>query len=184
MPIMRPLKAHLALLLAGAALLAVPAPIAAAAAVPPGNSAANQYTETYPTASGDRETKRAEDVGGASGGGGAKIDPKTERNLEAEGGDGRRVVELVEATAPVAAVAANGSAGEKDPARAGDPAAAGSKDDPLAADSSPSATEEVLGQATGASSSSSSGLGLILALVIVATLGWAIGFFWRRRGEA
>jgi hypothetical protein len=194
-PTMKPPKAKLALAVAAAALLGAPTSAAAADVVPPQNSAANQYTETYPTAGGDRETRRADNVGGGgssgggtNGGGGAKIDPAKERALEAAGADGRAVVDLVEGTAPVAATQApaatpaQADAGSKGGTPSEQRPSSGTGGEALrVSDSSPSGAGEVLGQMTGASSSGE--LGPLLPLLVLVTLAWAAGFFWRRRGE-
>lgn len=173
---MRPPKAHLALF-ATAAVLGAVAPAATAEVVPPQNSAANQYTETYPTAGGDRESRRAEDIGagggrGPNGSGTPQLAPGGERELQARGEDGRSVVGLVEATAPAAATAGtNGAAagaGGSESRTASDPG-----------DEGASATAEVLSRITGASSSGE--LGPLLPLLLIATLIWAAVFPLLRR---
>lgn len=193
-PTMRPPKAQLALAAAAAALLGAPASTVAADVVPPQNSAANQYTETYPTASGDRETRRADDVGGGNGGrgtnggAGAKLDPAQERGLEAAGSDGRAVVDLVEETAPPAATQTPTASAQTGTGSRGDMPSEQrpSTETPgvglQVSDEDPSGTGEVLGQMTGVSASGE--LGPLLPLLVLVTLTWAAGYFWRRRSEA
>jgi hypothetical protein len=177
-------------------LAALPAGAGAAAYVPPGNSAANQYTEAFPTSGGNAETKgkgkvTARDVLGAA----------NAKELEAEGKQGREAAEVVAATAPPAAAAGEGGEGataggaeKSGPSGAGSGgqaggdggASAGNTDSGSGPGSAVARDEggssgfsEVLGQATG--STSSGGTGLLLPLVILASVIWALAFFLRRR---
>lgn len=195
---MRPTKAHLALFAIPIAFAGSTAPAAPASeVVPPQNSAANQYTEAYPTASGDRETQHADDIGVGGGGrragtgrgsGKRKLSPAGERALQQRGADGRSVVGLVEATAPATATAepvgGNGASGAEGGRGSEGGTSAGtdgsdSRDDSPAGNKGPSATSEVLGQMTG--SSSSGKLGPLLPLLLIAALAWAAGFPLLRR---
>jgi hypothetical protein len=180
------------------ALAAFPGGAMAAALVPPGNSAANQYTETFPTTGGNAEAKGKGKVtpGDILGAGNAK-------KLDSQGRQGREAAAVVAATAPPATVAAGagdgggggrvakgGGNGGGGSTRAGQAEAggegasangtgsgsgqAGSEDA-----SGSSGFGEVLGQATG--SSTSGGTGLLLPLAVLASVIWALVFFLRRK---
>lgn len=154
-------RSLIALLACLAALILAPA-AGAAETTPPGNSAVNQYTETYPTSGGNAP---AGERGQRSAG--QVLGHRTARRLEARGPAGQAAAEAAAATAPaaVAAPAAHRSAAPG-PARAlgGSPGSSG--------------LGEVLSQATGASSGR---LGIILPLIVVAGAAWAAAFVWRRR---
>ena len=118
--------------------------------VPPGNSAVNQYTETYPSAGGgavatDKGTRSPAEALGA----------RNAQRLEAMGSEGRAAAALAAATAPIRRTAGGPSGSGDDGAKAGEPAGS-------------SGLSEVIGQATG--SSSSGEMGLLLPLVIVVAI--------------
>jgi hypothetical protein len=149
--------------------------------VPPENSAVNQYTESVPTAGGQRDLNK-----GRSGG-----DPSPEevlgegnaRRLESQGPVGRKVAEVVATTAPGTNVATPSGNSEESGGIAGGAGGGGGGGDhgsaiPAGQSGGSSALGEVLGQATG---SSSGQMGLLLPLVILATAAWALAFSWRRR---
>jgi hypothetical protein len=163
---------------AGIATLAL-APVAPAESlVPPGNSAAAQYTEAYPTAGGPRETGK----GGGKRASSHVLGARDTRRLAAQGAVGRSTAEAAAATAPSAAVAAPGGEaagrpGAETPAGPGH-AAGGAESRPSAASpAGSSGLGEVVGQATG---SSSGELGPLLPLLIAATAIWALAFLRRR----
>lgn len=131
---------------------------AAPAAAPPGNSAVNQYTETFPTAEGPRETNSLQTARPRSPR--RALGAPKARRLQASGADGRRLAALAAATAPRRA-AGRSAAGGQGQTRGGSAGAA------------------VAGQALGTSSSGR--LGLVLPLIIVASVVWAVSFAWRRR---
>ena len=188
--------------LAVAALLALPGSAPAESLVPPGNSAANQYTETFPTAGGNAEAKGKGKVtpGDVLGSGNAK-------KLDSQGKQGREAAAVVTATAPPPAVgSAGGDDGESGGGSGGSSGAGGANDNgggsgggkaaggksaagggsgaasgaaTVADSEGSSGFGEVLGQATG--SSSSGGIGLLLPLVVLASVAWAVAFFLRRR---
>ncbi len=186
-------------LFASLALAALPASASAAALVPPGNSAANQYTETFPTTGGNTEAKGKGKVtpGQVLGAGNAK-------KLDSQGKQGREAAAVVVATAPPPAAVGgegadqgsiesgsgdggtgdggtgDGAGGEGGQAAGGGNAAGGSAGAAADTDTSGSSGfSEVLGQATG--STSSGGTGLLLPLVVLASVVWALAFFLRRR---
>lgn len=183
--------------LAVAALLVLPGAAPGASLVPPGNSAANQYTETFPTAGGNAEAKGKGKAtpGDVLGTGNAK-------KLDSKGREGREAAAVVTATAPPPATGspaggaggtggsgaggdtqAGGGSGGGQPNGGGAASGGGSQAVPgnaTAADSEGSSgLGEVLGQATG--SSSSGGIGLLLPLIVLASVVWAVAFFLRRR---
>jgi cobalamin biosynthesis Mg chelatase CobN len=185
---------------AGAALLALavaafaPVPVAAAKTVlPPGNSAANQYTEAFPTQGGSTPTG---DKGHSTPA--RALGAKNAKRLEAQGADGRAAAEVAAATAPPAQSAGGSAAGGSKPTPGASgagatPAEAGSgsgsaqgsgssTESPSTAAGGSSGFGRVLGQATG--SSSSGRLGLFLPLLIVAALVWSVAYTFRRRRRA
>jgi hypothetical protein len=191
------LRMRTALLFATIAALAVPASAAAEYLVPPGNSAVNQYTESYPTAGGDRNSEKASGLGGSPPE--QTLGKRNTQRLEAQGEDGVVVAEVAAETAPSTAPA---ETPDRAPAAGdGEQPGQGAKPDRPQGDAEPSpeaATAggpkgpdagsggsgssglgEVLGQATGASTSGS--MGLLLPLVVLATLAWALASLWRRR---
>jgi hypothetical protein len=187
----RILPASLALL----ALAACPAAAPAASLVPPGNSAANQYTETFPTSGGNAEAKGKgkATAGDVLGAGNAK-------KLDSQGKQGREAAAVVAATAPPPALTPEdggesgnesstgggagqgsngGNGGQTGAANGGASAGSGSGAAVSADGGGSSGFSEVLGQATG--STSSGGTGLLLPLVILASVIWALAFFLRRK---
>lgn len=177
------------------AFAAFPATALAGALVPPGNSAANQYTETFPTTGGNAEAKKGKvtpgDVLGAA----------NAHKLDSQGKQGREAAAVVAATAPPPASApagdessgsgsgaakGNGGSGGGSDGGAVNGGSGGSAASPSGSDG-PSADEpsgssgfgEVLGQATGAGSAG--GTGLLLPLVVLASAVWALVFFLRRK---
>ncbi len=180
--------------LALGALAVFPSGALAAALVPPGNSAANQYTETFPTPGGNAEAKgKKATPGDVLGAGNAK-------KLDSKGRQGREAAAVVAATAPPAVVGAGGGGTSQAPAGGGgDGSASGGSGQAGGSGEGASVTEagsdrtvsgdtsgssgfgEVLGQATG--SSSSGGTGLLLPLIVLASVIGALAFFLRRRRQ-
>lgn len=205
---MKASKTGLVLLAATIAILAIPAAAQAEYLIPPGNSAATQYTEAVPTAGGPKASNNSKHGGSKSpkqvlGKGNAK-------KLDAQGPEGRAAAEVAAATAPVAisgggeggptspghaspGKAANGSgSGSGDSTGSGSPGHKASADTPgstagqeatLASEQIPSGSSglgEVLGQATG---SSSGQLGLLLPLIVLGTIAWSVAYVVRRRRQ-
>lgn len=196
------LRTGLGLLVAAIALGAAAQGAQGEAVVPPGNSAATQYTEAIPTAGGPTTTGKH---------GGRKPSPPSHvlgshntAKLNAQGPQGKATAEVAAQTAPAPVAPAGGTepsgggralaAGGQDgsghgnvapsnqtPApNAGKPAPGSSAT--TAASSSPggsSAFGEVVGQATG--SSDSGRLGLFLPLLIVAVVVGSIVYLTRQR---
>lgn len=193
-------------LLATIAIFAVPAVAHAEYLVPPGNSAATQYTEAVPTAGGPKATNSHKNSGDKS--------PKqvlghhNAEKLNAQGPEGRQVAQVVAATAPETAAPAGGGSSPDKPGNpdsgqgssGGSPGGGGGseggetpgngsgqptgQDAVLAAQQIPNGSSglgEVLGQATG--SSDSGQLGLLLPLIVLATIAWSVAFVLRRRKQ-
>jgi len=190
---MNTLRTSITLLLAAIAGLCLPA-AAAAAIVPPGNSAATQYTEAFPTAGGPKATRDTRQGGRATPN--QVLGARNAKALEARGAEGREAAAVAAATAPdsiartLGTAAAGGSGGGSIDARAGSPAQAGAgapagtATGAVAQRSEPQGSSglgQVIGQATGSSSSGQPGLLLPLAIACVAA--WAVLFFVRRRKQ-
>jgi hypothetical protein len=161
---MRKLQVQLGLVTA-IAILALPSAAQAQRVVPPGNSAVNQYTETFPTARGPAATKKQgkqRDRSPAEALGARKV-----RRLESEGPQGRELAAIVAATAPTVPKSADG------PRNAGSGSISGGE----SLGEGSSSFGHVIAQATG----SDSGMGIALPLLILAAfVGFAV-YLWRRR---
>jgi hypothetical protein len=183
----------LALVMVLAAALAAPSAATAAAIVPPGNSAVNQYTQTIPTSKGNKEVRQKGD-----GSPSKTLGHSATKKLQKQGKDGSSAAELAAAGTPTNAVgggsgsgaggggasgggggstAGNGSAGGSAVQGAG--AISGSQ---AVAEEGKSGLGQVLGEVTGTSSSGD--LGLLLPLAIIAACVWCAAYFWRHRRTA
>jgi hypothetical protein len=200
-----------AILTAATVVAAVlPAVAAAEEVVPPGNSAATQYTETFPTAGGNAELGSNSTINGGGKGGNGALPTKTAHKLASQGRDGRAVADLAAEGAPPPAgtsgrepasgqrsTAAPGGGSGSPPASTGGAAAgssspggsseaaaapgAGGQSLAARASAGSSGLGEVLGGATG---SGAGEMGVFLPLILLAGLVWAIAFIWRRhRGD-
>jgi uncharacterized membrane protein YgcG len=177
---------------------------AAAALVPPGNSAANQYTETFPTSKGeeDEEGKKKSGVKPAQVLGAGKA-----HQLEDKGRTGKAVADFAAETAPAAvdpAPEAEGGNGEAKPGKSGKDKAGkngaggasggdeegsagtgGGGGSPSggsgsASSSGSSSLGEIASQATGTSAGS---VGLWLPLILIAVVIWSAAYVWRNRQQ-
>jgi hypothetical protein len=159
---MKMLQAQL-VFIAAVALLASASPATAQPVVPPGNSAVNQYTESFPTARGTAKTKRGE-RGDRSP---AKVlGSRNARRLESQGPQGRELAAVVAAPAPTVEKSDGVPRHDGSASRAhGDDGSSGLK--------------EIIAQATGSSDSGGMGIALPL-LILVAFVGFAM-YLWRRR---
>lgn len=186
-------RAKLASIFAAVAILAIPASAVAAAYVPPGNSAATQYTEAVPTAGGPKATGNSKHRQSSTPD--KVLGKRNAEKLDAQGQEGKEAAEVAAATAPDTSAVetgsggasqGNGAAGTGDskpengagsPSRQDDGASSATtrSSDP---DGS-SALGEVASQVTG--SSSSGGIGLLLPLAIVAAVAGAIAYLIRQR---
>lgn len=166
--------------------------------VPPGNSAATQYTETFPTSGGEAQVN-----GGINGSDMATpqkvLGKESTRSLESQGADGKATAEVAAATSspPVTTTTDAGKGGNggssqsgkgKEGAAVGKSESRGSggvaKVEEVAQlrPSGSSGLSEVLGQATG--SSSSGQLGIFLPLLLLATVAGSIAYLYRQRHAA
>jgi hypothetical protein len=200
-------RTRLCLLTAAIALAALPASAAAEAYVPPGNSAATQYTEAVPTAGGPKTTNKSKH--GQSRSPGKVLGAHKTAKLDAQGPEGRAAAKLAASTAPTAVsgvgvgvgvgegaatvhahtsphTTPNGSGsgsgkseGSEMPANpSGGPAHHDGNLTFYKASGGSSAIGEVAGQATG---SSSGQLGIWLPLLIVAVVIWSGAYVLRRQ---
>lgn len=175
--------------------------------VPPENSAVNQYTESFPTASGDKD---AYDQKGDKRTPAKVLGTRNAKRLEQRGSEGHAVAELTAETAPVTAAPptpvgenqaeeatlGGGQGGSDDhgqgnagsdrrgpvSAQQGDPgtARAIATRDVAEVDGS-SGVGAVIAQALG---SPSGGMGLLLPLLLLGTIAWAIAYAMRQRRPA
>jgi hypothetical protein len=193
-------------LLATIAILAVPAAAHAEYLVPPGNSAATQYTEAVPTAGGPKASNSPKHGGDKSPK--QVLGHRNAEKLDAQGAEGREAAVVVAATAPDTVGSAGGGSGHDEPGSpesqqgsgAGHASGGGgsegggapadgsgqpnSHDTVLVAQQTPSGSSglgEVLGQATG--SSDSGQLGLLLPLIVLGAIAWSVAYVLRRRKQ-
>jgi hypothetical protein len=190
----RPDIIRIAALGALAAALVLPSSALAEYYVPPGNSAANQYTESLPSAGGESTGK---------GGGGTSAPTKPAKSLgarnahrlEAQGPAGKATAEVAAETAPPAILQPTGStapaqghsAGQQHPGSGkpsqGQPAGGGAGSTGEATHvnqpSGSSAIGEVVAQATG--SADDGNLGLWLPIAILLTVAGSIAYRLRPR---
>jgi cobalamin biosynthesis Mg chelatase CobN len=185
--------ARTAALAVAAAALALPGQALAQYYIPPSNSAANQYKESFPSAGGDT-------TGGSGKRGvtpGQALGARNAHRLESQGPAGKAAAELAAATAPgpvsATAGAANPQGGSGAATQGGSTAGtpgSGNGSTPATAKatgsagggpstSGASAVSSALGQATGASNDGS--LGLWLPILIVATIAVSLGYRLRMR---
>jgi hypothetical protein len=202
---MKASKTGLGLLAATIAIFALPGAAQAEYLIPPGNSAATQYTEAVPTAGGPKATnpsKQGKDQSPSKVLGG-----KNAQKLNQQGPEGWAAAEVAAETAPGPVVQTNGGAASATPAHTGSQPQTNGSDSgggrgqagdvpsgngsgrqaagtaTLASQQLPDGSSglgEVLGQATG---SSSGQLGLLLPLIVLATIAWSIAFVLRRRKQ-
>lgn len=182
-------RTRLGLLAATFALAALPAGAVAAPYVPPGNSAANQYTEAVPTAGGPKATGYGQ---GKANSPSKVLGARNAAKLDAQGPLGHAAAMLAAATAPATIPPASEPATTPQPGggspngKSGGPSGSGQATThraQLSATQIPSGSSglgEVLGQATG---SSSGQLGLLLPLLIAAVLIWSVAYLLRQRRD-
>ncbi len=201
---MKASKTGLGLLATAIAIVALPSAAQAEYLVPPGNSAATQYTEAVPTAGGPKASNNSKH--GKSQSPSKILGGKNAQKLDQQGPEGQAVAEVAAETAPGAVAQTAGGAASATPdhtgsqprtnggdgkGQAGDaPAGNGSGRQAatttatLASQPIPDGSSgigEVLGQATG--SSDSGQLGLLLPLIVLATIAWSVAYVVRRRRQ-
>ena len=184
--------------------LSLPVLAGAAPYIPPGNSAATQYTETFPSSGGNVEVN-----GSIAGGGGSPqkaLGKKTAEALNEAGPEGEQVAELAAEAAPEETVASDESgAGKQGDGKGESSGDQGKKKDDKGEnaggvggngggpgdgatspgqsgiDSSVSGDSAAGQVASYATLSSSGSMGIFLPLVLLAALAWAVFYVWRRR---
>lgn len=167
--------------LAATVVFALPA-AAPGQPVPPGNSAATQYTEAFPAAGGPQNAEQGPK--GNRHRPAQVLGSRNARRLESRGVTGREAAALAAETAPNRATAA-GSAGVGGGGRSanGSPAGNGLRgqvsDEPTDSSGGGSGLGEAIRQASG--SSSSDGTGLLLPLAIVGAIVWSFAYLMRQR---
>jgi hypothetical protein len=194
--------------LAALAAFALPAVAGAEEVVPPGNSAATQYTEAIPTAGGPKQTGSSQHHRQSSP---AKVlGAHDAHKLDSKGEAGHAVAEFAAETAPVTSEGTTHRASAQAPqqqsashtggatshqAGSGTPSASGGTGGGSGGSSASGGGSEtasspqggsgagaVLAKATG--SSSAGGTQTLLPLALLATVAWAIVFVVRRRKQA
>lgn len=192
------------------AILACCLPTAASAGelVPPGNSAVNQYTETFPTSEGEEQSSLEKKKGVTPG---QVLGAGKAHRLEDKGAAGQAVAQFTAETAPSAAGdSGNGEStggdsgkgngngkgkasqkqggngpgdgsGEQQEGSAG-PGGGSASTGPggSSGSSGSSGLGEVVSQATGTSSGS---IGLWLPLILIAVVIWSAVYVWRNRQQ-
>jgi hypothetical protein len=188
---------------------ALPATVAAAEIVPPGNSAVNQYTETFPTSQGEEKSELEKKTGVKPG---DVLGAGNTRKLDEKGAAGKAVAQFTAETAPATSggsdsgsdEAGGGGAGQgkgngkgKQPNTGGNgqkngggepqegsggPAGGSANSGPggSAGPSGSSGVGEVVSQATGTASDS---VGLWLPLILIAVVIWSAAYVWRNRQQ-
>lgn len=173
-----------------ATILAIAVPAASAEeVVPPGNSAATQYTEAFPTAGGQRNSRNRSKGGPRRDRSpSAVLGKRAAGKLAARGATGRAAAEAAAATAPPSAVRAAPAVGDagteatspRDVSRQPENRSGAKAPAPLPdpGDSSGPAAAAI-GQATGLSSVGD--FGPLLPLLIAAAVLWALVYAARQR---
>ena len=170
-------------MLTAIAVVALPAAATAEKVVPPGNSAATQYTEAIPTAGGPKQAGKSKH--GQDKSPNKVLGARNAHRLDSHGPAGRAAAKVAAETAPTATVAAaleiapqepesKGSSTRPDGSKASIPPQTQAR-----SASGSSGLSEVLAQATG--SSSSGGTGLLLPLALVAVVAWSLVYLARQR---
>lgn len=187
--------------------IGVASPAAAEEIVPPGNSAATQYTEAYPTAGGEKDALKGKGKG--EGNAQKKVLGKDNvKKLQEHGETGEDVAELAAETAPApietgtetstapaeprdddgdgrdngaAGSNGNGGGGAPAPRKQAQPEPVNTVDNVVVVDQpeGSSAVGQIASQALGAPSSGN--LGLLLPLALLGALIWAV--LYRRRDQ-
>jgi hypothetical protein len=185
---MRTRRTTLGLLATAIAGLALPAAATAEYLVPPGNSAATQYTEALPTAGGHSDAEKPGKKQSRTPS--EVLGPRNARQLEDHGAAGREAAEFAAETAPGDGVQPRQDTKGSDKSRGGrdeegnvpgkEGGAVGVGNHGGGGPSGSSGLGEVIAQATG---SPSGPLGLLLPLAIVGAAAWALAFALRQRNR-
>ena len=181
-------------LVSAVAIFAMPVSAFAESIVPPGNSAVNQYTQTFPTSGGNVAVKGSSIKVPAQ-----VLGSQATHKLDQQGPEGKAAAELAASSTPSTGVAApapepeGGDAEEEGrqrsqggggggPGGAPPPASAAPGPGPgpkLAAPGGSSGLGQILGQATG--SSSSGELGLLMPLALLCGIAWCVVYLRRQK---
>lgn len=186
---------------------ALPATVAAAEILPPGNSAVNQYTETFPTSKGEEKSELEKKTGVKPG---DVLGAGKTRKLDEKGAAGKAVAQFTAETAPAnsdsgstGAETGGGDNGGKNQTSgkgkqpndgngqengggeqqegSGNPG--GGSTNTGSGGSGPSGSSgvgEIASQATGTASDS---VGLWLPLILIAVVIWSGFYVWRNRQQ-
>jgi hypothetical protein len=170
--------------------------------IPPGNSAATQYTEAFPTSGGEADVNK--EINSSHLEPSKVLGKHKTRALESQGNDGREVAIITAVTGPgtvepeqpaegaggahhakpkPAPAQGNGQPADQSQDSQGNGGQAG-PNDPSVTVSQPSGSSglgEILGQATGTSSGE---LGLLLPLILIGTVVVSLTYGWRQRRAA
>jgi len=187
----------------------LPATASAGELVPPGNSAVNQYTETFPTSEGEEQSSLEKKKGVTPG---QVLGAGKAHKLEDKGAAGKAVAEFTAETAPSTAGDSgngentagdsgkgngNGKGKGKAPQKQGGdgPGSGGGSEEQQegasgsgggsanagsGGGSGSSGLGEIVSQATGTSSGS---IGLWLPLILIAVVIWSAVYVWRNRQQ-
>lgn len=197
---MKTLKTRLALPAALLAVMAIAPGAAAGEVIPPGNSAATQYTEAFPTPGGDKKTDEAAKHRSPT----KVLGHSNTRKLEQQGPDGQAAAETAAATAPAPVTTetppaptkespdegsasggsgkgngGDGRAGQKPRPSSG--SATGAQVAVVEVPEGSSGIGSAIEQATGLSTAGQSGM--LLPLVILATILCSLAYLWRQRRQ-
>jgi hypothetical protein len=174
---MSPLKSAIGVTSVLAALVLPAFASAETVVVPPGNSAATQYTETFPSSRGNV------DVSGGRAGGGSPtkaLGRRTAHALESHGEDGAAVAAL--AAEPPTAKARHHRRHRRSAAGGNGSGGGVSGNSPAGGEASGSSG---LGQVLSSATLSSSGeMGIFLPLVLIAALAGSLAYAWRRQARS
>lgn len=202
---MPPKLVLLALAALAALACAVPATAVAGEIVPPGNSAVNQYTETFPTSEGEEQSSREKKKGVTPN---EVLGAGNTKKLDDQGATGKAVAQFTAETAPTTSADAGGESGGgggngksdgggkgkgkgKQPKSGGNGQNGGPEEQESSANpgggsaggngpSGSSGFGEVASQATGTASDS---VGLWLPLLLIAVVVWSGFYVWRNRQQ-
>ncbi|HSS32198.1 MAG TPA: hypothetical protein VLL27_02850 [Solirubrobacterales bacterium] len=191
---------------------ALPATVAAAEIVPPGNSAVNQYTETFPTSKGEEKSELEKKTGVKPG---DVLGAGKTRKLDEKGAAGKAVAQFTAETAPTSSSDSGSGSGEKttggdngggkgqdngkgkQPNRgngeengggeqqesAGSPGGGSTNAGSGSGGSGPSGSSAVGEIASQATGTASDSIGLWLPLILIAVVVWSGFYVWRNRQQ-
>jgi hypothetical protein len=207
-----PPKLNLLALTALTVLVCVlPATVATAEILPPGNSAVNQYTETFPTSKGEEKSELEKKTGVKPG---DVLGAGKTRKLDEKGAAGKAVAQFTAETAPASSSDSGSTGGEttggdnggkgkengkgqgkgKQPNHGGKSEGGGEQQEGSAAGggstsagsgggSGPAGASAVGEIASQATGTASDSIGLWLPLILIAVVIWSGFYVWRNRQQ-